>query len=67
MAIGSFFLVAAHFQVSCEASGTIFGISLLVFLIALALTFTTPRATPRRFLPAVIALLAVVAHVLCTH
>ena len=67
LAVGSFFLVPAHFQVSCEASGAIFGISLLVFLITFGLTFTTPRATPRRFLPAVIALLAVVAHMVCTH
>ena len=67
LAVMSFCLVPVNFYVSCEASGAIFGISLVAFLITFGLTFTTPRATPRRFLPAVIALLAVVAHMLCTH
>ncbi|HWQ91123.1 MAG TPA: hypothetical protein VN673_05590 [Clostridia bacterium] len=67
LAVGSFFLVPAHVQVSCEASGAIFGISLVAFLITFGLTFTSPQTTPHRFLPAVIALFAVVTHMLCTH
>lgn len=67
LAAGSVLLVPAHFYISCEASGGVFGVSLVLLLVTLGLAFATPRTTARRFRPAAFALLAVVAHMFSTH
>ena len=67
LAACSVLLVPAHFYVSCEASGAVFDVSLVAFLITLALSLITPRTTPHRFSPVAFALFAVIAHMFCTH
>jgi hypothetical protein len=67
VAVGSLLIVPAHSHVSCRASEAILKISIVAFFITFGLIVTTPRSTPRRFLPAVIAAVAVLAHSLWTH
>jgi hypothetical protein len=67
LAVSSFFLIPLHFEVSCEVSGAIFGISLFVLFITLGLSFFIPRTTPHRSRPATLALFAALAHMFCTH
>jgi hypothetical protein len=63
----SLILVPTHYYVSCEESGDVAGINLLVLPITLGLSFITPRTTPHRFRPAGLALFALVLHMLSTH
>ncbi len=67
LAVGSFFLLPVHFQVSCDASGAVFSMSLFILAATLGLSFTIPRQTPHRARPASLAFFAAIAHMLCTH
>lgn len=67
LAVCSVLLVPAHFYISCEASGAVFGISVVALLFTFVLSFITPRTTAHRFRPAAFALIAVVAHMFSTH
>lgn len=63
----AFCLVPAHYYVSCEISGTIVGIAMLLFLGVGVLSFFVPRGTQGRFRPLAFAFVALVAHMLSTH
>jgi hypothetical protein len=67
VALTSFLLVPVHYYVSCEASGTVAGMSILLMALTPALCVFTPRATPHRFRPAAYALFAAVLHMLSSH
>jgi hypothetical protein len=67
LALVSFALVPAHSYVSCEASGAINCIGVILFLITSLLSLTVQRGTPHRFRPLAWAFIAVVAHTLCVH
>ncbi len=59
--------VPVHFYVSCEMSGTIAEASIVLFLITGVLSLISPRGTPHRFYPLVLAFIAVIAHDVFTH
>lgn len=63
----SFAFVPFHNRVSCETSGAIAGIGILLLIITAVLCFVTRRSTPHRFRPLAFALFAMLAHALCTH
>jgi hypothetical protein len=67
LAILNFGFVPVHFYVSCETSSVTAGIGWLLLIGSLVLSFVTRRDIPHRFRPVVFALIAVIAHTLCTH
>ena len=67
LVVANFALLPAHFQVSCEVSGEIAGIGIILFLITLLLSIFIPRGTPDRFRPLRFAMVALVAHMVCQH
>jgi hypothetical protein len=67
LAITSFALVPAHFYVSSEASGAIFGTSMVLLLATGVLSFIVARDTGHRFRPLAWAFLAMITNGLCTH
>ena len=67
LAFVSFALIPAHFYISCEASGAVAGIGMILFLTTGILSFIVPRGTPQRFRAVAFVFIALIGHMLCTH
>jgi hypothetical protein len=67
LAFASLALIPAHFYISCQASGAVAGIGVIVLLLTGVLSFIVPSSTPHRFRPLAFAVLASFGHMLFTH
>lgn len=67
LVIVSFALVPLHFFVSCQISGLINGLSVVLLLANAVLSCMIPRGVTQRFRPLAFSVLATVVHSLCVH
>lgn len=67
LAVLNFATLPVHSFVSCSVSATLGGVSFVSSLITAMLCFMTPRATPDRFRPLVLATIAFILNSLFVH
>jgi hypothetical protein len=67
LSVLNFALVPLHSHVTCENSGTLGCVSLIILVLTLVLSFIRLKGTSVEFLPSTLSFLAVVAHTLFAH